>query len=405
MKKSIIFTIIILAAAAAFIAAAVPYLLTDRRETLPENEQRSDASAEGRTAIPESGSRGTLRIEAETEPLPAASAELQPTAPAEPQSIEISLLFAGDILLDPSYAVMAAALARGGDSYAEGMYSPELLDLMRSADLFMVNNEFPYSSGGSPTEGKQYTFRARPEYVSILSDMGVDLVSLANNHAYDYGQAAFIDTMDILDEAGIPRVGGGHDIEEASAAYIYEADGMKIGILSATQIERTGSPDTRGATEDSPGVFRCMSPDRLVRRISELKEQVDLVIVYVHWGTESKEEIDSYQRDQAPLYAAAGADVIIGDHPHILQKIDRVGDCLVFYSMGNYLFNSKTQDSGLAEITVDTETKKIVSSRFIPTLQSGCRASLMTGTEKQRVIGYMNGISGVHMDEEGYIID
>ncbi len=98
------------------------------------------------------------------------------------------IVFAGDILFDSHYAIMASLLKRGQG--IEGGISTDLLSIMRSADIFMVNNEFPYTTGGAPTAGKKFTFRADPKYASWLFDMGADLVSLANNHAYDYGEVS-----------------------------------------------------------------------------------------------------------------------------------------------------------------------------------------------------------------------
>ena len=107
---------------------------------------------------------------------------------------ETTIVFAGDILFDDHYAVKVKMNQRGRG--IEGSISQEMLDVMRSADIFMVNNEFPYSDRGTPTENKKFTFRAKPEYASYLLDMGADIVSLANNHAYDYGKTALLDTLD-----------------------------------------------------------------------------------------------------------------------------------------------------------------------------------------------------------------
>ena len=97
----------------------------------------------------------------------------------------------------------------------EKCISPEILDITKSADIFFINHEYAISDSGEPLEGKYYTFRARPERMALLQEMGTDLVSLANNHVYDYGPDALLDTAALLDEAGIPYVGGGRDIEEA----------------------------------------------------------------------------------------------------------------------------------------------------------------------------------------------
>ncbi len=320
---------------------------------------------------------------------------------------EFTLTFGGDILFDEGYAIMAKMKARSGQDqtrYIEEAFDASMLETMREADLFMVNNEFTYTDRGAPTPGKTYTFRARPEYASLLHDMGVDLVSLANNHAYDYGEISLLDTMDTLKAVGIPYVGAGRDLAEAVRPVYFIAGDVKIAFLSATQIERVDNPDTKGATETSPGVFRCRNADRLLQAVREAREQSDFVVVYIHWGTESTTELDWAQKEQAPQIAEAGADLIIGDHPHVLQGIDWIGDTPVIYSLGNYLFNSKTQDTCLVTATLDAHTGQLQSFRFIPAWQKDCRTIMHQGSEKERVLAHMRSLSpNAVIDEEGYV--
>lgn len=313
---------------------------------------------------------------------------------------EVTLVFAGDILFDPGYSIMARMLQR-----ANGIFdsiSEDLIAEMQNADIFMVNNEFPYSDRGSPTPEKQFTFRAKPEYADILHDMGADIVSLANNHAYDYGEEAFLDTMDILRNIEMPFVGAGRNLEEASAPIYFIAGDMKIAVVSATQIERLDNPDTKGATETTPGVFRCWNPAKLLEIVGEAKENSDFVIVYIHWGTENQTEIDWAQIEQAPRIAEAGADLIIGDHPHCLQGITYFGDTPVIYSMGNFWFNSKTVDTGMVRVTIGKEG--LETFQFLPALQSDCRVDLVYGEEKERILSLMRELSpDVLIDENGFV--
>jgi hypothetical protein len=329
---------------------------------------------------------------------------------AETESVRttpITLAFAGDLLLDPNYAVMSSMISRGGGesgSLILNSFDDKLISLMQGADIFMLNNEFPYSSGGSPTEGKQYTFRARPGDAALLKDIGTDIVSLANNHAYDYGETAFLDTLDTLESIDMPYVGAGRNIEEASKPYIFEVGGLKIAYISATQIERISSPDTKGAGESTPGVFRCMDVTRLLETVEKAKEEADFVVVYIHWGTESTEKTDWLQQEQAPQIAQAGADLIIGDHPHVLQGIDYVGDVPVYYSLGNYLFNSKTMDTCLVTVSIDPQTAQITDMVFTPAQQSGCRTRSLDGSEAARVLEYMRPLSpNVNIDDGGHV--
>lgn len=319
---------------------------------------------------------------------------IEPATPGQ-----VTLAFAGDVLFDDGYAIMGSV--RGDDDISKGVM-PEVIERMQSADIMMLNNEFAYSGRGVPTEGKQFTFRARPETVSFLKDMGVDLVSLANNHAYDYGPDALTDTFDTLRGAEIPYVGAGRDISEARKPVYYIVGDIKVAFVSATQIERLDTPDTKEATETSPGVFRCWNGDKLLETIREAAENSDFVVAYIHWGTENQAELDWAQLKQAPELVEAGADLVIGDHPHCLQPIGVVGGVPVIYSLGNFWFNSKTLDTGIVEVVIDEAG--IVSYQFVPCLQSGCKTSLLQDAEKERVLSYMRGMSeGVQIDAEGYV--
>lgn len=312
----------------------------------------------------------------------------------------VTLLFAGDILMDDHYAVMSTFHNRGND--INQAFDQGLLEQMRNADIFMINNEFTFTSRGTPTVNKKFTFRANPGNVSMYEEMGVDIVSVANNHIYDYGEISLLDTLDTLEQAEIPYVGAGRNLQEAMTPVYYIANGMKIAFVSATQIERNSVPDTKEATQDSAGVLRCMNPDNLLLVIEEAKKNSDYVILYIHWGTESQETIDWLQEQQAPIYAQSGVDLIIGDHPHCLQKMDSVEGVPVIYSLGNFWFNSRTQNSCVVKVAL--RAGEMESFQFIPCRQSDCRTVLLTGQEKTEVLDYMRTISpNVTIDEEGYV--
>lgn len=308
--------------------------------------------------------------------------------------------FVGDFLLDDEYAIMANLLRRGAT--IENGISEAMLAQMRDVDILVANNEFPFTDRGTPTEDKTFTFRADTNTVSYLEDMGVDVAVLANNHIYDFGEVGLLDTLDTLMNAGIPQVGAGRNLEEASAPLYFIVNDMKIAVVAATQIERLDNPDTKGATENSAGVFRCWNPDKLYQIVADAKEKSDFVIVYIHWGTENQAEQDWAQLEQAPKIAEAGADLIIGDHPHCLQGIAYFGDTPVIYSMGNFWFNSKTLDTGMVKVTIGQQG--LESFQFLPAIQSDCRTDLAYGTDKERILAYMRELSpDVRIDEEGFV--
>jgi hypothetical protein len=313
---------------------------------------------------------------------------------------KVTIGFIGDFLLDDEYAIMANLLRRGRT--IENGISEAMLAQMREVDILVGNNEFPFTDRGTPTEGKAFTFRADTAAVSYLHDMGVDLAVLANNHIYDFGETGLLDTLDTLSAAEVPLVGAGRNIEEASAPVYFIVNDMKIAVVAATQIERLENPDTKGATENSAGVFRCLNPQKLYEVIARAKENSDFVIVYIHWGTENQTEIDWAQIEQAPRIAEAGADLIIGDHPHCLQGITYFGDTPAIYSMGNFWFNSKTVDTGMVRVTIGKEG--LETFQFVPALQSGCRVDLVYGEEKERILSLMRELSpDVLIDEAGFV--
>ncbi|MDD3413389.1 MAG: CapA family protein [Lachnospiraceae bacterium] len=318
-------------------------------------------------------------------------------------SDEVTLLFGGDICFDDNYSNMNTFRAQKNG--ISGVLSSELMSELQGADITMLNNEFPYSNRGTPTMGKTFTFRANPERVSILTDMGVDIVSLANNHAYDHGPDALLDTFSTLNGVSIPYVGAGKNLEEAMKPTYFISGGMKIAYVSATQIERLDNPDTKEATSDSPGVLRTLVPDKFLTVIKEAKENSDFVVVYVHWGSENVYEADASQKALASQFEEAGADLIVGDHSHCLQGIEFVNDTPVIYSLGNFWFNSKNLDTGFIKVKVQKSGMK--SYQFIPCLQHVCKTDQMlpnTNGEYERILGVMAGLSSdISIDPSGYV--
>jgi len=312
----------------------------------------------------------------------------------------VTLGFVGDILLDDEYAIMANLLNRGGR--IEDGIAPEMLSHMQGVDILVANNEFPYTDRGAAVEGKTYTFRAEPDAVAYLQDAGVDVAVLANNHMFDFGEEGLLDTLDVLSAAGISYIGAGRDLEEASAPVYFIANDIKIAIIAATQIERLDNPDTRGAGENTSGVFRCLNPEKLYEVVAEAEKNSDFVIVYMHWGTENESEPDWAQLEQGAGLAQAGADLIIGAHPHCLQGITYYEEVPVVYSLGNFWFNSKTVDTGMMQVEIDKEGLR--SMQFIPAIQSDSRVVPAYGAEKERILSYMRELSdGARIDAKGYV--
>lgn len=312
----------------------------------------------------------------------------------------VTLSFAGDISFAEGYANMVSYHSRGND--IAQCITPDLIARMDSADIMMVNNEFTYSNRGAPLSGKTFTFRAKPEMAENLLKLSVDIVSLANNHVFDYGETALIDTLDTLDHYEIPYVGAGRNLEEAKKIVYMEKGGMKIAFVSATQVERS-YVFTKEATDSSAGVLRTFSPEAFLEVIRRAEETSDFVVVYVHWGTEGVNQFEGDQQLLGHQYIDAGADLVIGDHPHCLQGVEYYKGVPIFYSLGNYWFNSRTLDTGLVEADICRDG--LWELRFVPCLQQNCRTSLVTDpAQQQRVFRFLESISAnASVDELGVI--
>ena len=360
-----------------------------------ESDESSDSSNE---------SDDSIVINAPDESDAASDQTEETISTADSHGGEVSLLFAGDMDFDDRYTNMTALRARSNGIL--DCIGSSLVERMRNADICMINNEFPYSDRGTPLANKKFTFRAKPETAEFLTLLGVDIVSLANNHAYDYGADALLDTFDTLTSNGIKYVGAGHNLSEAMTPQYFNVNGNTISIVAATQIERSLPPDTVEATESTPGVLRTLDPSKFVSVIEEAKANSDICIVFVHWGSENVTDFEQSQAELAAAYSKAGADLILGAHPHVLQGFDYVNDVPVLYSMGNYWFNSKALDSCVVEVKIND--KKLDSIKFVPCRQHDCKTEEVTaGTTQdyERILSEMrkHSTSRVNIDNDGFV--
>ena len=292
------------------------------------------------------------------------------------------LLFGGDVLIKASTESIYK------NNGVTGLVSEEILAEMQNADIMMVNHEFQFSTRGEPMEDKQFTFQTDPKNVQILLDLGIDIVSLANNHSLDFGQDALQDTFVTLDEAGILYAGAGDSKERAEELQVIEVNGKKFGFLAATRVIPVAGWDVRNK---QPGLFTTYDDTRLVERIRESKEECDFLAVYVHWGIEREEYPEEYQNVIAKHCVEAGADVIIGAHPHVLQGIEFIDEKPVFYSLGNYIFNSNIPKTMLVKVVIKADDT--VEYSLIPAFATNGRTQAMEGTEAEKLYTYMNEIS------------
>lgn len=286
------------------------------------------------------------------------------------------------------------------DSYQAGGLSALMDDAcsreLQQADIAIGNHEFAFSTRGEPMAEKQYVFREDPKYVSVLTDMGMDVVSLANNHALDYGTEAFLDTMDTLKNAEIAYVGAGTNDKEAKALKTVEKNGKTIGFLAASRV----IPDTSwNAKEDRPGMFTAYDDAALRKEIAAAKESCDVVIVYLHWGTERVEQPEDYQRETGKRCIEAGADAVIGSHPHILQGFEFHQGKPIVYSLGNFLF-ARTTETVILKMVLGEDNQLELSLK--PYERQGNQ--LVPHHDASALFAHLQSISfGTAIDENGVI--
>lgn len=305
------------------------------------------------------------------------------------------LLFAGDVYL--SDHVLEAYDAAGG---IDGVLSQGYQAEIQAADFFMTNEEFPFSTRGTPAPDKQFTFRVHPEKVKLMQEMGIDLVTLANNHALDYGRDAMLDTIDTLDHAGIRHVGAGKNLAEARKPDVVELNGRTFAFIGATRVY----PEADWAAgTDSAGMFSAYDGGaQLAEEVKAAKQQADYVIAYVHWGIEREETPNEVQKSIAHRLVDAGADLVVGAHPHVLQGIEYYQGVPIAYSLGNFMFGSSIPSTALLQADVDDEGIRL---RLIPGTSAAGYTRKLDDAEK--IVAFyekMSGLSsGVKIDADGYV--
>lgn len=314
----------------------------------------------------------------------------------------IKLGFVGDVSLADNWKIMPKYDSRGKG--ISGILSDEIVEIMKSVDVMVANNEFALSDRGAPIPRKAFTFRGTPSRVDIWHEMGVDLVTLANNHVYDFGEDAFLDTLEALDNAGIARMGAGRDIEEASRPVYYIINGYKIAFVAGTRAEKNiFTPEAKLAGEEnSSGVLRTYDSALLCAAIEQAKKQSDFVIVNVHWGAEHSTVIEHAQITMGKQYIDSGADLIIGHHAHNLQGFDSYKGKIIAYNLGNFIFNNASVSTGILVARINTNGE--LTSEFIPGYQQNCYTRLSVGSEYESILKHLRSISfKVDISENGAV--
>lgn len=262
---------------------------------------------------------------------------------------DITVAFGGDVHFERA----GASRLQQNPVTALGPYAGAVLS---RADLAIVNLETAVTDGGV-AQPKEYLFRASPRAFTALRGAGVDVVTMANNHALDYGTAGMSDTLRAAAEASVPVVGIGMDLQQAYRPHVVTVKSRRVAFLGATAVLDEDVLADWMAGPRKPGVASAVRVDRLVRAVREAGRDADVVILYLHWGEERTTCPTPSQRRLADAVIAAGADVVVGAHAHRLQGggWHRRG-AYVDYGLGNFAFYAQgmraSTESGILTLTL-----------------------------------------------------
>lgn len=296
-----------------------------------------------------------------------------PFSMAQAQDDSVSILFAGDVVLDGQPGKL---IAEGKDPFAD--FAP----LFKGADIRVANLECVVATTGSAAD-KNFTFRAHPRTLPVLK-RHVDAVSIANNHSGDFGRAAFTEMLGLLDQQHILHFGGGRNLQEAHTPLVIEKKGLRIALLGYNEF----MPRSFEAEAQAAGVAWSEN-EQVVLDIQKARQQyhADLVIPFMHWGWEDDKIAVDRQRQLARLMIDAGADAVIGGHPHVIQDVDNYKGKPIIYSIGNFVIDeldNEPQTRGwVVRLELDKQGVKAWTTRLakidddgvphpVPSAQSAC---------------------------------
>jgi poly-gamma-glutamate synthesis protein (capsule biosynthesis protein) len=272
------------------------------------------------------GQSAGLESPIDEQPATIAVWEEPPESAAGSENDLVELVAVGDIML-------SRTVEERMEVFGSGYPFQVVAGVLRGADLAIGNLESPFSLEGDPI-GKRFTFRAHPQYGEAVVSAGFDVLSLANNHLLDFGEQSLVETIKALRSRGMDYVGAGLSYEEAHRPLVREVKGQRIAFLAYAASRWKGSPEV-----PTEGLIAFADPAIIRQEVARAKEEADLVVVIMHLGTEYQQYPDEEQLAVSRAAIEAGACLVIGHHPHVVQGTTVYGPGFVAYSLGNFIFD------------------------------------------------------------------
>lgn len=395
LSIAIIGSIILLTGAGLTLSNGLPDWLSFGSSSEQLTGETGDHSGEKEAAEPDTP---------DTEEKPAAEEEensLETPVPsdviAEETAEQVSLSFVGDML--PGEYI-AKIMAQEGYDFP---YQKAMLYLSEP-DIMAGNLELPVTTGGTPIENTPYVYKGSPDALPAMRDAGFDVMSLANNHALDQGLEGMRDTMKHLQEVGIGYMGVGENDTEAFAPLLMESKGVKVAYIGVSGFIPFAELK---ADRNVPGIAETYDTTRTVAAIQKAEQDADIVVVMVHWGEDAMDTPEELQRDYARQYIDAGADLVIGSHPHVLQGFESYKGKWIAYSLGNFVYASypsgKHAETGVLDAVCGKDGD--CQLKFNPMIVIQSQPTPLEGDAAQKLLDRLTSISfGVKLESDGSIV-
>lgn len=262
------------------------------------------------------------------------------------------LVFVGDIMLDRG--VKRSVIKNGAGDYNHMFHR---VPFLAEADIAFANLEGPVSDQGVDKHNL-YSFRMEPKVIEALTNSGIDVVSMANNHVGDWGLSAFVDTLKRLKDGGLVYVGGGLNQADAEQVKIIEKNGVKFGFVGFSDV----GPLDLGAGPEMPGI-NLATDETVARVVKQASLEADVVIASFHFGEEYQPLPNERQKHLARLAIDSGAKIVVGHHPHVIEPVEMYHDGVIVYSLGNFIFDQYFSESTMTGgvLQVDFSDKNIAA--------------------------------------------
>lgn len=271
-------------------------------------------------------------------------------------------------------------------------------DITSKADVTFGNLETTLATTGTKLPGKGIWFRAVPEASEGLKDAGFDVLSLANNHILDYDTPALMETIEVLEGAGIGHVGAGEDLGESRRPIIVVKNGIRVGFLAYNEFYNYywsySYKRTFEATEEIAGTAP-LKEEIIEEDVKKLRSLCDILVVSLHWGVEESNRVTDSQRELAHQIIDWGADIILGHHPHVLQGVELYNGKLIAYSLGNFIFDQNDENNKQSMILhIFLEENEIKEVHAYPVyIVDKCQPQIPDGSLKEYIINKIARLS------------